>query len=156
MVVLNALFLLVLFMGTFAVIAAVVWGCLYLTDIRHKWRWLIGSFAVYCLCVVLLFLIQSRPAAVFESTFGFAPDPEVKELESSIWILGDGGKITIAFIGNRETVEQILKRGLQRQPDVGRSEHHRRIFSQHFGWESEDLYFNPSTGRVRYYWSGID
>ncbi|QDT89107.1 hypothetical protein [Gimesia algae] len=109
MVLLNVIFLLALFFMTFAVIAAVVWGCLYLAGIRHKRRWLIGSFAVYCLCLVMFDFILSRPAAVFERTFGFAPTAEVIELESSIWILGDEGKITIAFIGNRETVEQILK-----------------------------------------------
>ncbi|QDT79372.1 hypothetical protein Mal35_28300 [Gimesia maris] len=156
MVLLNVFFLLVLFFMTFAVIAAVVWGGLFLAGIRHKRRWLIGSFAVYCLCVAILFFRLSRPAAVFERTFGFAPTAEVIELESSIWILGDGGKITIAFTGKRETVDQILKSGMQRQTDVGRSEHYRRIFSEHFGWESEDLYFNPSTGRVRYYWCGSD
>ncbi len=155
MVVLNALFLLVLFMGTFAVIAAIVFGGLYLAGVRHKRRWLIGSFAMYCLCLVMFHFILSRPVAVFERTFGFAPAAEVMELESSVWILGDGGKITIAFIGDRETVDRILQRGLQRQADVGRSEHYQRLFSMSFGWESEDLYFNPETGRVRYYWSGI-
>lgn len=156
MVLLNVIFLLVLFFMTFTVIAAVVWGCLFLAGIRHKRQWLIGSFAVYCLCVAILFFRLSRPAAVFERTFGFTPDSGVKELESSFWILGDGGEMTIAFTGKRETVDQILKSGMQRQTDIGRSEHYRRIFSEHFGWESEDLYFNPSTGRVRYYWCGSD
>lgn len=156
MVLLNVIFLLALFFITFAVIAAIVWGCLCLVGIQKKRRWMIGSFALYCLCLMIIHYVMSRPAAVFERTFGFAPDSEVNELESSIWILGDAGEINIAFKGNRKTVDQILKSGMQRQPDVGRSEHYHRNFSENFAYEIEDLYFNPSTGRVRYYWSGVE
>jgi hypothetical protein len=156
MQVLNALFLVALFTTTFAVIAAIVMSVLYLFGIPQKRRWIFAAFALYCVVVGVDFYLNTRPAVVFERWLGFAPPAQVQYLKSSFWILGDSGRMWFSCTTTRETFDRIIKRGMQRQPDVGRSQHYHRKFSENFGTETEDVYFNASTGRLRYSWQGVD
>ncbi|MCH9656861.1 MAG: hypothetical protein K0U86_10325 [Planctomycetes bacterium] len=153
---LNVLFLIVLFTITFAVIAAIVMSVLYLFGVRRKSRWIFASFVLYCSFVGVDFYLNTRPAVVFERWLGFAPPAHVQDLKSSLWILGDSGRVSLSCTTTEETFDRIIKRGMERMPDVGRSQHYHRRFSEHFGTESEDVYFNASTGRLRYSWAGTD
>lgn len=155
-VLVNIIFLLFLFTIGFAIIALVVTGTLYLLRVRRKWRWVLGAFVIYCSALGIWDYRLSRPAAVFERQFGFAPTADVRELQSNVWILGDGGHIRLSFKGNRETVQRILKRGLQRREDMEFLERYDREFSQYFGREWEELIYNQDTGRVDFTWQGID
>ncbi|QDU03187.1 hypothetical protein V6x_28990 [Gimesia chilikensis] len=152
----NIIFLLILFTIGFAIIALILMGALYLLQIRHKWRWLLGAFVIYCSALGIWQYGLSRPAAVFERQFGFAPPADVRELQSSTWILGDAGHIRLSFNGSRETVQRILKRGLQRQEDMGFLERYHREFSEYFVHEREELIYNKDTGHVEFTWQGID
>ncbi|MFH1301031.1 MAG: hypothetical protein ABIK07_08215 [Planctomycetota bacterium] len=153
---LNFLFLLALFAITFAGIAATVAGGLWLFGIRRKRTWIAAAFVAYCGCMGVYGYVAMRPAAVFERQFGFPPPSHVRDLSSTHWILGDYGKVTLSFFAPRDTVDQIIKRGMERQTDVGRAVHYHRTYSQFFGRETEDLYFDASTGRVGYTWIGVD
>jgi hypothetical protein len=155
-VLVNIIYMLFLFTIGFAIIALVVTGTLYLLRVRRKWRWVLGAFVIYCSALGIWDYRLSRPAAVFERQFGFAPTDDVRELQSNVWILGDGGHIRLSFKGNRETVQRILKRGLQRREDMGFLERYDREFSQYFGREWEELIYNQDTGRVDFTWQGID
>lgn len=152
----NIIFLLFVFTIGFALLALIVTGALFLLRVRRKWLWLLGAFVVYCSAVGIWQYQLSRPAAVFERQFGFAPPADVRELRSSVWILGDQGHIRLSFNGNRETVQQILKRGLQRREDMGFLERYNRDFSEYFGYEREELIYDNETGHVEFTWEGID
>ncbi len=153
---LNVLFLVALFTITFAVIAAIVMSALYLFHVHQKWRWVFASFVLYCLVVGVFFYHNTRPKIVFERWLGFPPSAQVQNLRSSVWILGDDGRMWLTCTTTRETFDRIIQRGMQRKPDVGRSQHYHRKFSKHFSRETEDVYFNISTGRLRYSWQGVD
>lgn len=152
----NIIFLLLFFTIGFALLALVVTGALYLLRVRRKWRWLLGTFVIYCSALGIWDYQLSRPAAVFERQFGFAPPADIRELKSSVWILGDAGHIRLSFYGNRETVQRILKHGFQRREDMGFLERYDREFSRYFGHEREELIYNNDTGRVDFTWQGID
>ena len=152
----NIIFLLLFFTIGFALLALVVTGALYLLRVRRKWRWLLGTFVIYCSALGIWDYQLSRPAAVFERQFGFAPPADIRELKSSVWILGDAGHIRLSFYGNRETVQRILKHGLQRREDMGFLERYDREFSRYFGREWEELIYNKDTGRVDLTLQGID
>jgi len=137
-------------------IAAIATGLLYLFRINRKRRWIAATFVVYCSCLVVYWFALTRPAAVFERQFNFPPSSKVSDLDSSQFIIGDQGRIRISFYADQKTVDRIVKRGMIRQSDIGRSQHFHRKFSKYFAAEFEDLYFNASTGRVSYSWSGID
>ncbi|QDU10392.1 hypothetical protein V202x_37910 [Gimesia aquarii] len=156
MVFLNVLFLLVLFVITFAGIAALVTCVLTLFGKQRKARWIIATFVVYCCCLVAFFFVSSRPSAVFERQLGFPPPSIVHNLKSSQWILGDYGKVTLSFIANQKTLDQIVKHKIKRMPDIGKTQHFHRKFSKQFATETEDVYFNKSTGRISYTWIGVD
>ncbi|QDT44731.1 hypothetical protein Pan241w_48470 [Gimesia alba] len=156
MAALNLLFLIILFTLTFAVIAAVVAGGLWLFGVGRKRRWITVTFVLYCGFIAVDFYLSMRPAAVFERQFGFSPSPQVQNLTSTHWVLGDYGKITLSFYAPRETVDRILQRGMERQPDVGRAVHYHRTYSEYFGRETEDLYFDETTGCAGYTWIGVD
>lgn len=152
----NIIFLLILFTIGFSIIALVVTGALYLLRVRRKWLWLLGAFVIYCSALGIWQYRLSRPAALFERQFGFAPPVDICELKSSTWILGDAGHIRLSFNGSRETVQRILKRGLQRQEDMGFLERYNREFSEYFVHEREELLYNSETGHVEFTWEGID
>ncbi|QDT26767.1 hypothetical protein [Gimesia panareensis] len=153
---LNIIFLIILFTTGVIVLMLVVAGVLSLLRVRRKWPWLLGAFVIYCSAVGIWQYQLSRPAAVFERQFGFAPPADVRELRSSVWILGDQGHIRLSFKGNRETVQQILKRGLQRREDMGFLERYHRDFSEYFGYEREELIYDKETGHVEFTWEGVD
>ncbi len=152
----NALFLLILFVVTFLVIAAIVYGVLRLFGLQRKRRWIAATFVVYCCCIGVDGYLNTRPAVVFERQFGFPPSSDVINMKSSQWILGDSGRIRLSFYASQETFDRIISRGMERMPDVGKSQHFHREFSEYFGSEFEDVYFNASTGRFSYHWSGVD
>lgn len=156
MVAFNMLFLLTLFVITFLVIAAIVYGVLRLFGIHRKRRWIVKTFVIYCCCIGFYGYMNTRPAVVFERQFGFPPSSDVRNLKSSKWILGDGGTIRLSFRATQETFDRIVNRGMKRMPDIGNLQHWHREYSEFFGSEFEDAYFNPSTGRTSYYWSGVD
>ncbi|WP_298868567.1 hypothetical protein [uncultured Gimesia sp.] len=153
---LNALFLVALFTTTFAIIAAIVMSVLYLFGVRRKQRWIFATFVLYCSFLCVDFYLNTRPAVVFERWLGFAPPAQVQDLKSSFWILGDHGRMWLTCTTTQETFNRIIKRGMKRKPDVGRSQHYHRKFSEHFGTETEDAYFNATTGRLRFSWEGVD
>ncbi|QDV16370.1 hypothetical protein Pan153_09970 [Gimesia panareensis] len=153
---LNMIFLIILFLTGATVLTLVVAVVLYVLRVRRKWPWLLGAFVIYCSAVGIWQYQLSRPAAVFERQFGFAPPADVRELRSSVWILGDQGHIRLSFNGNRQTVQRILKRGLQRQDDLGFLERYHREFSEYFGHEREELIYDNETGHVEFTWEGID
>lgn len=156
MAVLHAAFLSFLFLAGFAVIAIIVACGLCLLKVRRKWLWLTGAFVVYCACLGIQGYLLTRPAVVFERQFGFAPPGDVSDLKSSSWILGDQGKIRVSFKGSRETLKRILKRGLQREEDLGDLERYQRTFSDTFSRETEEILYSPGTEHVEYVWSGFD
>lgn len=153
---LNVLFLIAFYTITFAVIAAIVMTALYLFRVRQKRKWVCASFVLYCLFVVASFYHNARPKIVFERWLGFPPPAQVQNLRSSVSIFGDSGRMWLSCTTTRETFDRIIQRGMQRKPDVGRSQHYHRKFSKHFSRETEDVYFNISTGRLRYSWQGVD
>lgn len=53
-------------------------------------------------------------------------------------------------------MQRILKRGLQRQEDMGFLERYNREFSEYFVHEREELIYNKDTGHVEFTWQGID
>lgn len=152
----NIIFLLIIFTLGFSIIALIMMGALSLLRVRRKWLWLLGAFAIYCSALGIWQYRLSRPDAVFERQFGFTPPADVRELQSSTWILGDAGHIRLSFNGGRETVQRILKRGLQRREDMGFLERYNREFSEYFVHEREELLYNTETGHVEFTWEGID
>lgn len=156
MVFLNVLFLLALFVISFAGIATIVTCILMLIGKQRKARWIIATFVLYSGCLVAFFFVSSRPSAVFERQLGFPPPSHIHNLKSSQWILGDYGKITLSFMANQKTLDQMVKNKIKRMPDIGKTQHFHRNFSERFATETEDIYFNVSTGRISYTWIGVD
>jgi len=160
MAVLNACFLFSLFLIGFSAILLVMIPILHLLRVQRKRRWIGGAFALYVVAVVACFFWNTRPAAIFEMHFGFPPPSDVRNLKSKHYILGDSGNTTLSFKAGRETVGRIVQHcfpdTLDQSPDLSGWRNFHREFSEYFGFESYDLWYNEETGRVHFVWTGID
>jgi energy-coupling factor transporter transmembrane protein EcfT len=158
-----------------------VWtAAVFALRLRHKWLWIPASFPVFVLlfvvALVALFLHSTSPGSVFADRFGFPPPDDVADMRSSTWLLGDSGYAYLAFTADPATVQRIIDRGMT--PAVERDPRSVTIGRERPSWwnpsptdlvyaadltgrvfmtvETEVLHHDPVTGRVHYYWYGID
>jgi hypothetical protein len=156
-----AVFLNVCFLGfvlllAYAIICLVVGVGLSAFAVRRKGLWIASTFPVYVAAVVAYGFWSTRPAAVFEDQFGFAPTADVHDLESSQWILGDTGHATLSFTASAQTVERIVARGLVRLSDENGQQRYRRDFSDCFADERAELSYDPRTRHAFFEWNAVD
>lgn len=125
---------------------------------------IIGMTIILASYIALLFAYHcwaTRPAAVFELAFGFAPTTDVTIHYSKQYILGDTGERVISFSANPKTVDRIVqlrfKTNLkQSKPNENGVHRFAREFSESFMHESEELQYSQSTKKAYYTWTGID
>lgn len=153
--VLNEAGLVLIVLGTLAGALLMLAGGLYLTGRRQR-VWIPIVIAVLCASLGVAGYAILCPAAMFERQFGYAPPAEITELNSHSSQLLNKRDLRLSFRGNRETLQRFLKRGMQRQANLGRSEQYMRMFDEHYTAEVEILVFYPKTGKFNYVWKRVD
>lgn len=90
---------------------------------KHYWLWGIVSIPVYyvAFCVVIsiwweaISFYETRPDVIFQSSFGFAPTPDVEILNSSRnTATGKWDKVYLEFHADQSTIDRILQDGFAR------------------------------------------
>ncbi len=161
--VLNALFLILLFLAVDIALIMAVWIALSiftkLTKLRYQIPFLaLATICTIC-CVLVVFIQYSigiQPERIFKRQFGFEPPLTVRFIEARQYVLSDYGEVSMEFTTDKSTLNDIISRGMTRRSDIGQKHHYTRSFSDEFSTETEELYFNPRTTKVRYFWYGID
>jgi hypothetical protein len=172
---LNILFLVGLCAVLYAVFFWLLAGVLFLFRVRNKGLYMVASVPVFLAMLATYVGWQSRPAVVFQRSFGFSPSPDVSGLQSSWLALGDSGTVFLRFRCNPATVDRIASRGLRRTgmagpgpagtgdapPDWWRPPpdgvaYAGRFTGRDFASEEEYLVHDPRTGDVYFRFIGID
>lgn len=176
MVILNMLFLAVASIVLYGLFLALWTGVLFIFRVKRRGFYTLLSLPVFLVLLGSWFLWQTRPAAVFKGSFGFAPPPDVMSLQSSHWFLGDSGIVYLRFKASPSTVQRITSQGLRPRasgspyptftnstpPDWWRprqSSVNEYIGSgTGLGFSNEEAYliYDPATGEVWYRFVGID
>ncbi|MEM1213893.1 MAG: hypothetical protein AAGI68_16515 [Planctomycetota bacterium] len=163
----------------FVPFALLWWGLIAWRKPTRRWAWWLCALPVYGILflssVTAAYMWMTRPAAVFEMTFGFPPTNSVRQLESSQFILGDSGERHLRFQADPAVGQRIVaSRTWQRvdtfndhdadapswwRPSSGPSVelYQAELTGEQFGTiEMAFLWFDPTTGDVWYWWYGID
>lgn len=105
----------------FTVFYLLWWFGLRLCGVKNRQaKWLcLPTFVFLAFLLVLPLLISSRPAGVFKAAFGFLPPPDVRELKTKWFLVGQSGGCYLRFKADDKTLQRILDRGLS-QADTNR------------------------------------
>ncbi|MGH9754710.1 MAG: hypothetical protein ACREA2_18180 [Blastocatellia bacterium] len=119
------------------------------------------------------------PGLVFESSFGFPPTSDVKELKGRRFIFGDSGDAFLRFHASKQTIERIVtgarlyqinENMFRRQApsDLASPSYWRPFegkpalfyesqwFDDSFGVSNAILCYDESIGVAHFYWIGVD
>jgi len=143
----------------------------------------VASVAAFGLVVVLLVVIDVAqgflPRRVFESAFGFAPPPDVLELEGRRFVFGDSGSAYLRFRADKRTVKKLVgsrfieideKRFRSQsasalksapsywRPFEGKATHYYEAgrFDDSFGTSYAVLSYDEADHVAHFYWVGVD
>jgi hypothetical protein len=154
-------------------------GCLFWMRVKRKWLWGFVSVPVYVVLVVGLLVgvgfYVTRPAGVYEDTFGSPPPAGVTDIESSAWVMGDSGTVYLRFKVSGPGQVQVLTQGYQSHasslvgvpqvmgnvpswwtPPSGCVIYSSQKVEKGFSSESRLIYYDPVGGEVYFCFSGID
>lgn len=123
--------------------------------------------------LVLYFIYSSSPVVVYQYTFGMKPPADVSNIKSSQYYFLDTGHTYLKFNASPNTVAKIISRGLQEKTDMRLDssgapkwwdpplnsdvEMYQGYFEDRdFGFEREQLIYDPATQTVYFYFLGID
>ena len=147
-------------------LAIVAAGCLVALGVRlslaqthvpRQGLWVAISVLFYAVAIFAGFRWMNRPSVEFERQFGFPPPPDVLQLSAHSTFFGDSGHVSMRFKANRQTVNRIVGRGMNRMSDAEHQQHfYSKVEDADFGDETEELFYNPDTSEVTYEWTGID
>jgi hypothetical protein len=77
-----------------------------------------GVLSLIAIAYGVLAFDAGRPPVVFKQFFGFEPTPDVADLQSEYFSMGDAGHAFLRFRASPATVERIVRqRGLEEVPD---------------------------------------
>ena len=111
---------------------------------------------------------------VYQRAFGMKPTVDVRNIESSEYYFLDTGYIYLKFNASSATVEKIISRGLHKEDDMRLNNlsdtpkwwnpplnaevemYHGDFENRDFGYEYEQLIYDPTTQTVYFYFQGID
>ncbi|MBO0861113.1 MAG: hypothetical protein J2P21_22040 [Chloracidobacterium sp.] len=146
-------------------------------------RALVFFSAVADIAGAILFIVNivrnSSPSLVFESSFGFSPTSDVKELEGGRSIFGDSGETFLRFRASRQTIQSIVagrrlyeideNMFMSQAPHDSASQsywkpfdgkptlfYESQRFDDSFGSSSAILCYDESAGVAHFYWIGVD
>jgi len=127
------------------------------TQMRRQGLWVTSSLLIYATVVAMIMQRMTTSEKHFEQRFGFPIPCDVRHLSirSDLFAV-DNDCLSMRFEAGEETVARIAARVMIKMPEIGRQRHFRREFSETFGSEQEDLFYDPATGKVFYEWTGID
>lgn len=172
----NALFLVALCAAAYVLFLARWVGVVYLLRVRRKSWYTLASAPAFLALLTCYGLYQTRPAAVFERSLGFAPPLGVTSLESSQWVLGDSGTVRLRFRSDPAIVRRVVAaRGLrpvvpgeagptprpvsaasQGRVDGPTVAYSGSIVGRDFASEQEYLTYDPASGDTHYQFDGVD
>lgn len=162
MLVMNGCFLVGVFVLGLGAITLIAVPVLSLLKVQQKGRWVVGVLLSCIAVLIASYFWWTRPAAVFEMHFGFAPTSDVDGLVvSEHSIFADSGRSRLRFTADTSTVDRIVREqfGLKLADSSVEKKgfhHFQRFFSENFSSETQDLKFDPDSGLVSFVWTGVD
>jgi hypothetical protein len=125
--------------------------------VHRQGLWVAAAFLTYSIVVVFILQRIATSEKHFERRLGFPIPNDVRHLSIRADLFAiDYDSLSMRFEAGEATVARIAARGMIKMPDIGRQRHFRREFSERFGSEQEDLFYDPATGKVFYEWTGTD